>query len=185
MIQTAHYACRVNLARFSIKWKEARSLSEDACSGLSRANLRRRGRCGSPLKFLHVQARPREIKFNGVSDEDLSYSRTRVYTIHAYTQGCTRCSMRKKPASRRRVYVARLSRQPRVGTLYPSACIYISSRTNCNRRNAVFSINPNDDRMYTFCNCECKGVRDVAFPAIKFIFSRQTDLHHYCDRGIR
>lgn len=100
MIQTAHYACRVNLARFSIKWKEARSLSEDACSGLSRANLRRRGRCGSPLKFLHVQARPREIKFNGVSDEDLSYSRTRVYTIHAYTQGCTRCSMRKKPASR-------------------------------------------------------------------------------------
>lgn len=39
---------------------------------VSRANLRRRGRCDSPLKFLHVQARPREIKFNGVWDEDLN-----------------------------------------------------------------------------------------------------------------
>jgi len=69
-VHVAHVGLAMS-AKSEIKWEKARRLG-GCIVPVSRANLRRRGRCSSPLKFLHVQARPREIKFNGVADEDLS-----------------------------------------------------------------------------------------------------------------
>lgn len=101
-----------------------------------RANLRRRRRCGS-LKFLHVQARPREIKFNGVSDEDLSWPHTRtagrpVDPVLAYVQR-VRCTMHAENLSRGgeanvHVYTT-LSRRSRGHII--SVRVHISSHTNC------------------------------------------------------
>lgn len=86
--------------------------SMDARSGRSRANLRRRRRCGSPLKFLHVQARPREIKFNGVSDEDLSWPHTR--TVRACVRRGTCVRIRPEEARRARLHVDIMHAYPRL-----------------------------------------------------------------------
>lgn len=93
-------ACEVNL--FRIKWKKMMRLllRGEIHVPVSRANLRRRERCGSPLKFLHVQARPREIKFNGVWDEDLSWPNTRVHTVSVYVKDtCVRENLPRRSAT--------------------------------------------------------------------------------------
>lgn len=94
-------------------------------------------------------------------------------TIRAYAR-LRGAAYVKKPASREEAHVTvTLSRQPRVGILYPSACIYFFAYKLHRRATRSFLLTPTIRRLSnvcTFCNCECKGVSSMCLLCAKSHF---------------